>query len=519
MGARTNQSSAAISRRAVLNTAGIAVAGLNARPAGGAVSAKTGPEVYTRIGVQPFINCTATYTINGGSATLPQVIEAIEQASHYHVNLNELMEKTGDRLAQLLQVEWAFVTSGAAGALTLATAGCIAGSDPEKMRRLPNLEGLKNEVIIPRESRNVYDHAIRTVGVKIIEVNGTAELEAAIGPRTAMIEILGNHFGSAKLDLKEVAPIARKARVPILVDAAADYLIVPNPYLSLGADLVAYSGGKIIRGPQSAGLLVGRRDLVRAAWANSAPHDAFGRGLKVSKEEIVGMLRAVEVWCTERDVQADFREWNMWYRHISEQITRVPGVSAEVRGPARGGPFPTLSVSWDPEKIGLSAGEIGRRLLEGKPHIMSHAEGEGHSFVIRPVALKPGEYKIVAQRLYEIFQAAPKSSPTNPGPASPALDISGIWDVEIQYETGGARHQLVLHTNGNQLTGSHQGWAYHGNVSGVIDGSRVELRSSLPAEGTPLPYTFRGDASGDKISGTVDLGEYGHARWQAQRRS
>src|SRR5215471_4920116 len=286
MGARTNQSCAAISRRAVLNTAGIAAAGFNARPAGGAVSAKTGPEVYTRIGVQPFINCTATYTINGGSATLPQVIEAIKQSS---------------------------------------------------------------------------------------------------------------------------------------------------------------------------------------------------------KEEIVGMLRAVEVWCTERDVQADFREWNRWYRHITEQITRVPGVSAEMREPARGGPFPTLSVSWDPEKIGLNAGEIGRRLLEGKPRIMSHAEGEGHSFVIRPVALKPGEYKIVAQRLYEIFQAAPKSSPANPAPAAPTLDISGIWDVEIQYETGGARHQLVLHTNGNQLTGSHQGWAYHGNVSGVIDGSRVELRSSLPAEGTPLP--------------------------------
>ena len=192
------------------------------------------------------------------------------------------------------------------------------------MRRLPNLEGLKNEVIIPRESRNVYDHAIRTVGVKIIEVNGTAELEAAIGPRTAMIEILGNHFGSAKLDLKEVAPIARKARVPILVDAAADYLIVPNPYLSLGADLVAYSGGKIIRGPQSAGLLVGRRDLVRAAWANSAPHDAFGRGLKVSKEEIVGMLRAVEVWCTERDVQADFREWKCGIDTLANRSRAFP---------------------------------------------------------------------------------------------------------------------------------------------------------------------------------------------------
>src|SRR5215471_9076180 len=191
------------------------------------------------------------------------------------------------------------------------------------MRRLPNLEGLKNEVIIPRESRVAYDHALRTVGATIIEVNSTDELQAAIGPRTAMIEILGNYFGSAKLDLKDVAPIARKAGVPILVDAAADYLIVPNPYLSLGADLVAYSGGKILRGPQTAGLLVGRRDLVRAAWANSAPHHAFGRGMKVTKEEIVGMLRAVEAWRTDHDLQADFEKWKSWHVHIAQRINRV----------------------------------------------------------------------------------------------------------------------------------------------------------------------------------------------------
>ena len=149
-------------------------------------------------------------------------------------------------------------------------------------------------MIIPRESRNPYDHAVRTLGVKVIEVNTIAELRAAISPHTAMIEVLGNYFGKASLDVKDVAPIARQAGIPVLVDAAADYLIVPNPYLAMGADLVAYSGGKIIRGPQGAGLLLGRRDLVRAAWANSAPHHAFGRALKVTKEEIVGMLRAVE---------------------------------------------------------------------------------------------------------------------------------------------------------------------------------------------------------------------------------
>ncbi len=520
MGPRFRQNSRAISRRRVLCAGGIGAAGLaaesgiSAAPAGAA-----GPEVYTRIGVQPFINCTATYTINGGSAMLPEVIATIEQASHYHVNLDELMEKVGDRLAQLLQVEWGIVTAGAAASLVHATAGCLAGTDPEKMQRLPNLEGLKSEVIIPRESRNPYDHAVRTLGVKVIEVNSTDEVRAALSPRTAMIEVLGNHFGAAKLDLKDVAPIARKAGIPILVDAAADYLIVPNPYLALGADLVAYSGGKIIRGPQTAGLLVGRRDLVRAAWANSSPHHAFGRAVKVSKEEIVGMLRAVEVWRTGRDIEADFREWESWYQHIIEKITQVAGVRGEVRAPARGGPFPTLNVSWDPERIGISAGEVGRQLLNGQPRIMSHAEGQGSSFLIRPVAMKPGEYKIVAQRLYDIFSSARGAAKPRTGPAAPAADISGSWDVEVEYEVGSARHTFQITAAGNDVSGSHQGWAYRGNLRGSIDGGRVELRSSMPAEGTRLSYTFLGLVAGGSMSGTLDLGEYGRGRWRAQKRA
>src|SRR5579884_2973492 len=256
-----------MTRRSVLRGAGIAAAAAGAGDTARAARTDGGAEVYTRLGLKPFINCTATITINGGSATLPEVISAMEQAAHFHVNLDELMEKAGAHLAELLQVDWAIVTAGTSAALTHATAACLAGTDPEKIQRLPNLEGLKNEVIMPRESRNVYDHAVRTLGVKIVEVDSAAELLRAISPHTAMIEVLGNYFGSAKFDLRDVAPIAREAGIPILVDAAADYLIVPNPYLAQGADLVAYSGGKILRGPQGAGLLVGRRDLVRAAWA------------------------------------------------------------------------------------------------------------------------------------------------------------------------------------------------------------------------------------------------------------
>ena len=514
---RTKRSAAGISRRDMFTRATVAAAaGLAGTPLSAAPARTIGPDVYTRIGVRPFINTTATLTINGGSQMLPEVISTIEQASHYHVNLDELMEKVSERLSQLLQVEWGMVTAGAASAATHATAGCIAGTDPEKMQRLPNLEGLKNEVIMPKESRNVYDHATRTLGVKIIEVNSVEQLQSALSNRTAMVQVLGSHFGHAKFGLKEVAPIARKAGVPIFIDAAADYLIVPNPYIALGADMVAYSGGKIIRGPQTAGLLVGRKDLIRAAWANSAPHHAFGRGLKVSKEEIVGMLAAVETWRTRLDVQTQFREWESWYAHITEQISKAPGVRTQVRGPARGGPFPTLEVDWDPDKIALTAGELGRMLLEGEPRIMSHAQGSGHSFVIRPAAMKQDEYKLVAQRLSEIFRNPPKPA-NKPAVTPPVADIAGRWDVEVQYQVGSARHKLFLTSKGNQIAGSHIGWVFDGDLKGMIDGDRVELRSVLPAGGQHLNYTFTGKVTGDDMSGDVDLGEYGSARWTARR--
>jgi len=492
--------------------AGLAAAG----PAESAPATSEGPNVYTRIGVRPFINCTATLTINGGSLMLPEVIAAMEQASHFHVNLDELMEKAGARVAELLQVQGALVTAGTAAALTHATAGVLAGTDPEKIQRLPNLEGLKNEVIIPRESRNAYDHAVRTLGVMVIEVNSPQELRAAISPHTAMIELLGNYFGKADLDLKDIAPIARAAGVPILVDAAADYLIVPNPYIAQGADLVAYSGGKIIRGPQGAGLLLGRRDLVRAAWANSAPHHAFGRALKVTKEEVIGMLRAVEAWRSDHDLQADFRTWESWYAHISGQISKVAGVRAEVKGPIRGGPFPTLNISWDPAQVGLTAGEVGRLLLEGEPRIMTQAEGEGHSFLLRPVAMKPGEYEIVARRLYEVFSSARKKG-AEAAVDRPYANITGQWDVEIEYEVGSARHKLFLAAEGNRIAGTHTGWAYQGDLKGEISGDRVRLRSSLPADGNVLSYSFTGTVAGQGISGDVRIGEYGAAKWSARR--
>ncbi|MGH9660411.1 MAG: aminotransferase class V-fold PLP-dependent enzyme [Bryobacteraceae bacterium] len=490
----------------------VAALGLLGAPA----AAKTnGPEVYTRVGGRPFINLTATYTINGGTLTWPEVKQAMEEASHYPVNLDELMEKVGERLSRLLGSESAIVTCGAAAALVHATAACVAGADPEKMQQLPQLDGLKNEVVIPRQSRNAYDHAIRSVGVRMVEIDAREEFHAALGPRTAMVAVLGTGEARGKIRLEEMAEAAHKRGVPVLVDAAAELPNPPNPFLSRGADLVAYSGGKILRGPQCAGLLLGRKDLVAAAWMNSSPHHAFGRSMKVGKEEVMGMLAAIEVW-RKHDLQAEYRKWEGWLAMIADRIGRIDGVVTKPMPPAGASPFPVLHVSWDPRKIGYTAGEIGRLLLDGDPRIKSHAEGNGHSFLIRPVAMKAGEAKVAAQRLADILRQAP---PVKPEPAlrPPSVALAGRWEVDLEFVSGSARHSLTLEVSGNQITGTHQGRIAKGTVAGRIDGDAVRFSSSLPVEGTRLPYEFQGVAQAGRMSGEAGLGEYGSARWSARR--
>ncbi|MAG72020.1 MAG: aminotransferase class V-fold PLP-dependent enzyme [Vicinamibacterales bacterium] len=485
--------------------------------AAGATQASSGasPEVYTRLGVEPFINCTATLTINGGSRLLPEVVDAIEQASHFHVDLDELLEAAGRRIAELLEVEWALVTSGAASALTHATAGCVAGTDPELMQQLPDVTGLKDEVVIPRTSRNSYDHAIRTVGVRIVEVDSIAEMEAAMTERTAMVAVLGNRFEEMRLGLTTIAPIARAAGVPILVDAAADYPVMPNPYIRDGADLVAYSCGKILRGPQTAGLLLGRQDLVRAAGANAAPHHAIGRPMKVSKEEIVGAVTAVEAWMA-RDLASEYREWESWYARISERIAQVAGVSARIEPPTRGGPFPTLLVEWDPAQIPITAEELNTALRSGRPAIATHAAGPGHSCRLRPAAMRPEDHLVVAERLHELFSQVEKVD-RRPATAAPAADLSGRWDVDVTFGHGRAEHVLFLEARDHAIAGTHVGTRIRGELSGRIEGAHVHFRSELPFEGVRLGYEFDGTVAGDEMSGTLDLGEYPAARWTARR--
>ena len=505
---------AGVSRRDLFRTAGIAAAaGLPRPPAAAAAGA---PDVYTRVGVRPFINLTATYTINGGTLTLPEVKRAMEEASHHSVNLDELMEKVGARIAELLGAESAIVTSGAAGALSHATAAAVAGGDPEAMAQLPDLTGLRDEVVMARASRNQYDHAIRAVGVRIVEFTTRAEFLTALSRRTALCAVLGTAEAKCEVRLEEIVEEARKRSLPVLVDAAAELPLRPNPYLSRGAALVAYSGGKIIRGPQCAGLLLGRRDLVRAAWANSAPHHAFGRMMKVGKEETMGMLAAVEAWAGSRDIQKEYRLWESWLSEISDGITKVPGVRTKMQPPAGASPFPVLSVEWDPERIGLTAGEIYELLLSGEPRIMSHASGPGYSFIIRPVSIKQGDHLAVRDRLRAIFAGAPAGVKKRPV-APPAADLTGRWEATLEFAAAPARHVLFLQSRGNALTGLHAGRKLRGDLTGTIDGAEVRLHSRMPFEGNTLDYDFRGKLEGGRIEGEVELGEYGRARFTAVR--
>ena len=291
--------------------------------------------IYQAIGVEPIINCRGTFTIIGGSVELPEVVAAMEAASGYFVQYDELAEAVGQRLADITGAEWGLIPAGCAAGLKHITAACVTGGNPEKLIRIPDLTGLdKTQVIIPRYSRNAYDHALRSIGVEIVMVETRDELEQAINPRTAMIYITTG-AGSATdqpLSLEVIADVARPHKIPILADSAAENLTIPNVHLQRGATVVAYSGGKALCGPQCAGLVLGDKALLQSAWQFSSPHHGPGRDDKIGKEEIMGMLAAVEAW-VRRDHAAEWQTWLSYLDHIAQRVRGIDSVSTEVNEP------------------------------------------------------------------------------------------------------------------------------------------------------------------------------------------
>src|SRR6058998_3833230 len=378
-----------LSRRELFRRSGLlALPGLLqgrlAAAAGGSEGLQAGQNIYQSIGVRPLINARGTFTIISGSLMLPEVRVAMDAAARQHVHLDELMAAIGARLAELTKAEWGMVSSGCAAALTHATAACVAGGNPDLHVRMPNLTGFpKDEVIIPKHSRNVYDAAVRAVGVHVVEVGTGEELEAAFGPRSAMVYILaGPEADKGPLSTRAVAQMANQKHVPVLVDAAAEILTVPNVHLENGATLVTYSGGKCIRGPQSAGLLLGRKDLVRAAWVHSAPHHGFARSMKVGKEEAIGMVVAVENW-VKRDHAAEWNQWIARCEYIADAVSKIPGVTASVqREPdaTLSNRSPRVTVMWESQKVGITGPALADILYTTEPRIaLAGSRGPGQS--------------------------------------------------------------------------------------------------------------------------------------------
>jgi L-seryl-tRNA(Ser) seleniumtransferase len=503
------------------------VAALLGATGGASIVAKADPliigsGIYESIGVRPLVNCRGTFTIISGSLSLPEVKRAMEEAGHHYVDMDELMLGVSKRLAEITGAEWGIVTAGCAAALTHITSACLAGTDPEKMQRLPKLEGLKSEVVIPAYSRNDYDHAIRMLGVKMVEVKDPSELETAFNEHTALAYILAGHGDEGPLGTQAVSNTAKKWGVPVVVDAAAEMLTIPNIHLQRGASIVTYSGGKCLRGPQCAGVALGDKNILQAAWLNSAPHHAFGRSLKVGKEEIMGMLTAVEMW-TKRDHKAEWDQWQSWLDHISSRVTKVDGVTTRVVQPdSLSNHAPVLVIEWDGAKLGITGQEAAKVLFDGEQRITfasssgSRPRHMASSISVMPYMMMPGDEKIAAEHLYAVLSKPPKfENPSEPG-GEPA-NIDGLWDVKMQFKRGSAIHAFSFEQKGEALAGAHRMEWITGDLRGFVTGNRVEFRSSSHYEGKQLSYHFEGTVSGSSIEGEVNLGEYGSAHWTAQK--
>jgi L-seryl-tRNA(Ser) seleniumtransferase len=483
---------------------------------------RVGPDIYQSIGVQPLINARGTFTIISGSRMLPEVRAAIDAAAQHHVHLDELMAAIGARLAELTKADWGIVSSGCSAGLTHATAACVAGGNPDLHVRIPNLTGFpRDEVIIPTHSRNVYDAAVRAVGVRVVEVATGEELEAAFGPRTAMVYILaGPQADTGPLSTRSIAQLAAQKHVPVLVDAAAEILTVPNVHLENGATLVAYSGGKCIRGPQSAGLLLGRKDLVQAAWVHSAPHHGFARSMKVGKEEAIGMLMAVEMWI-KRDHKAEWSLWMSWLDSIAKRVSTIEGVTTSITETSElSNRTPSLSIRWDPARLGISGAAVAKHLFDNEPRIATPGgrdRGGETSISVTPYMMSAGEEKIVAERIHAILSNPPKQAAPSRTSAS-AVDVSGQWDVHIAYAANTSTHTLHLKQVDKHIEGSHQGEFVSRDLVGTIDGNSVQMSSSYTERhGDALSFRFNGTVAADGMSGTLDMGEYLMATWSAKR--
>ena len=363
---------------------------------------------YEELGVTTVINCEGTMTMLGGSILRPELEAVMAMAGRHFVSIPDLEVAAGKRIAEMLKLPdgySALVTSGAAAAMQSGLAGILTGDNENFIRQIPDLTGMKSEVIIQKSHRNPFDHQLRNTGIKLIEIETPDQLRQAVSDRTAMMHFsnFANAAGQIKVD--EWIKLGKQYNVPCMNDAAADTPPVSHlwDYANMGYDLITFSGGKAMRGPQCAGLLIGRKDLVAYALLNNSPHeDTLGRSQKVGKEEILGMVKALEVYLKE-DHDALSREWQSRLDRISAELTKIPGVSTSFFTPDIANHVPHMQINWD-SRVPLEPQQVSKMLRSSKPSIVMGG-GEGRSgLAMCSFMLHPGEDKIVAGQLSRILR-------------------------------------------------------------------------------------------------------------------
>src|SRR5881296_1267093 len=364
---------------------------------------------YEELGVTTVINCEGTMTMLGGSLPHPELEAVMMQAGRHFVSIPELEVAAGNKIAEMLKLPegyTALVTSGAAAAMQSGLAGILTGSSETYIKQLPDLTGLKSEVIIQKSHRNPFDHQLRSTGVKLIEIETRDDLQKAVNDRTAMMHFTNFANGAGQIKVDDWPKLAKQYNLPCMNDAAADTPPVSHlwDYANMGYDLITFSGGKAIRGPQCAGLLIGRKDLVANALLNNSPHeDTLGRSQKVGKEEIIGMIKALELFLSE-DHDALTKEWQDRLERISRQIAKVPGVSTSFFVPEIANHVPHMRIIFDPAKISVTPKEVSQLLKDSKPSIVMSVGEEQPGLGMNSFMLQPGEDKIVANQLVRILR-------------------------------------------------------------------------------------------------------------------
>jgi L-seryl-tRNA(Ser) seleniumtransferase len=362
--------------------------------------------IYTRLlGVRPLVTCRGHTTIYGGSLMPPEVLRAMAEANDHFVDMYELNEAAGRRIAEVMKTEFALVTAGSFSAMLLGAAACLTGKDREKMQALPHPTWPRRECLILKGHRVVYDRAYKAAGMTIVEVETKEQLLNALGEKTAMIGVLASVERSRRPGVvmpEELVAIGKRARVPVLIDAASELPPVSSltRYTAIGADLTVISGGKGLLGPQSTGILAGRRDLVEAAALNHSPNANIGRGMKVGKEEIVGLIAALNRYVS-LDHEVIHETWNKKARYLTDHLQDVPGLKPEYRINAYG--FGEMRLGWDRKVIPLTGREAFQKLMSGEPRILYYEDDEGGTFQTR--CMKDGDEIVAARRLREFFLA------------------------------------------------------------------------------------------------------------------